>query len=310
MRRVPCTLALLLAASTLHASALRAQANVPQFRGDFGLNAGTQAPPGEYAGVLYNYYNPDEIVNANGTAFHGVTINQSTIAILLQYVSPNITLFGAHYGAAVAIPWANVAIATPKLSNETKWGFSDMFVEPLNLGWHFPRVDALGTVAVYVPTGRFTAYAPNNTGLGMWAVELGSGATVYPDAAKQFNVSAYATFDMPASYVRETTMRAGDLFTLEGGVGHTLIKGFGAIGVDYYAQWKVTADHNYNLPPTFDSKDFYFGIGPEVTVPIPVVKTMPFILTFRYFFEAANRVATQGNSLYVIFTVAKPFLGH
>jgi hypothetical protein len=50
-------------------------------------------------------------------------------------------------------------------------------------------------------------------------------------------------------------------------VGQNLLEvRFGAIGAAYYAQWKATSDKNYTLPPGFRAKDFYFGIGPEVTL--------------------------------------------
>jgi len=279
---------------------------VPQSRGDYGLSAGTQPSPGWDAAVQYNYYNPDKLITSDGTAIHGVAINQSNVQLSFQWVSKT-TVWGAHYGAMVSIAWSNTVIATPALSRKTTWGFSDSYVQPANLGWHFSRVDALATLGAYIPTGRFTAGASDNTGLGMWAVELGAGATAYPDAAKQFNIATYATFDAPVSDVRGTDERAGDVLTLEGGVGHTFVNELGGIGVASYAQWKVTSDQNYPLPPGFRSKDFYFGVGPEVDVPIPIVKTVPFSLTARYFFEIGNRVATEGNSLYLILTVAKPF---
>jgi hypothetical protein len=293
-------------ALTLLTSRISAQANVPQFRGDFGLSSGTQPPPGWYTAVLYNYYNPDELITSDGATIHGVTIDQSVLGLSLQWVSKFTLLGGAHYSAVIAIAWANTVFEVPTLTAQTKWGFSDSYVQPVNLGWHFSRVDVLGTLGVYIPTGRFTAGATDNTGLGMWAVELGAAATVYPDAAKQFNIATYATYDAPVSDVEGTDKRAGDVVTLEGGVGHTIVKDFGGIGVAYYAQWKVTSDQGFTLPAGFQSKDSYFGIGPEVSVPIPIVKTVPFILTGRYFFELGNRVATQGNSFYVIFTVAKP----
>jgi hypothetical protein len=289
------------------ASALGAQANVPQFRGDFGLASGTQAPSGVYAGLFYNYYNPDKIITSDGTVIHRLAINQSALAILLQWVSQQTFLGGAHYSIVAAIPWVNVAIATPNVSSETRWGFSDFYVQPINLGWHFKQIDALATFGVDAPTGRFNPGASNNTGLGMWAVEFGAGATWYPDAKKQFNVATYATYAVPVSDVRGTTMHAGNLLTLEGGVGHTLIKGFGNIGVAYYAQWKVTSDEGYRLPPGFDAKDYYFGIGPEIDIPVPVVKSLPFFVTLKYYFETGNRVATEGNSFIVAFTVAKLF---
>lgn len=55
-----------------------------------------------------------------------------------------------------------------------------MFVEPLNLGWHFAkRVDFNVGYAFTAPTGRYTGGATNNVGSGYWGNDITSGTTVY-----------------------------------------------------------------------------------------------------------------------------------
>ena len=47
-------------------------------------------------------------------------------------------------------------------------GFADMYVQPINIGWHFgKRVDFNAGYAFVAPTGRFTQGASNNVGEGL-----------------------------------------------------------------------------------------------------------------------------------------------
>ena len=47
-------------------------------------------------------------------------------------------------------------------------GLTDSVVSPITLGWHFPRADAITSDTIFVPTGRYTDGATDNTGFGMW----------------------------------------------------------------------------------------------------------------------------------------------
>lgn len=126
-------------------------------------------------------------------------------------------------------------------------GFSDMYVQPLQLGWHKKRYDALAGYGLYMPTGRFTAGASDNHGLGMWSHELSAGATVYLDEKKQWHAATNAYYNIQ-SHIKGTNRKAGNVLSLEGGVGRTFCSGLCNVGVDYYTQWKVTDDTFPNVP--------------------------------------------------------------
>ena len=54
----------------------------------------------------------------------------------------------------------------------------------------------------------------------------------------------------------------------------------------------------------FDARHRYYGLGPEITAPLPF--KVPMLVQGRYFFERGNRVQTQGDAFWVFFTVYKP----
>jgi hypothetical protein len=296
-------LLVVIASAVCRAHPCAAQASVPQFRGDFGLNSGTLAPEGAYYGGLYNYYAADYIITSSGTQLSRLVPTVNVLALFGTY-SFAWKVLGGRMSSTMAVPWADVALETPNLQRNTSWGLSDVYLQPVRLGWSKPSADFVAGLGVYMPSGRFQNGATNNTGFGMWSTELSAGSTVYLGPKKVSSGSVQLSYQIQ-SHVKDSDKRAGQVLTLEGGFGHKVLENTGDFGIVYYAQWKVTRDQNYNLPQPFDAKDRIFGFGPELTVPFPIKQNYG-IATLRYYWEAGNRVATQGKSLFLMFNVFMP----
>ena len=304
LRTIALRFLLLLIVIAASAGIASAQLNIPVIRGDNGLKSGTQPGPGVYiSGVTY-FYDTHEIVDRNGTRSNRVSLEQSFSGLALTYV-PKKKILGGNFAATVVLPLLNVAIDTPQANSTSGIGYSDTYVQPLQLGWHKKRYDALVGYGFYAPTGKFTAGASNNHGLGMWSHEFSAGATVYLDDKKQWHAATNAYYNIQ-SHIKGTNRKAGNVLSLEGGVGRTFCSGLCNLGVDYYTQWKVTDDTLPNVPANFIAKHRYYGIGPEINGVIPInAKTLAFFKV-AYFHELGNRVATQGQSIIMSVTLAKP----
>jgi hypothetical protein len=291
------------AAATSRAAA---QAPVPQYRGDYGIESGTQAPPGTWMGVLYNYYRARIVRDNTGTRFP-ISTTISNAALLGEYSSTE-TILGGRWAARIIVPWASRAFGLPQIAiTDGRLGFSDLYIQPLQLGWQVGPLDFLFGQGVFAPTGRFTEGADNNTGLGMWSYETTAGSTLYADSARTLSVSALASYQIQ-SHVRGSDKRAGQTLTIEGGLGTAFPRWTqtnGRLGMAYYTRWKITADHNYPLPQTFRHRDQYYAFGPELTANW-VAKAATTVVTLRYFFEGGNLVAPQGDSFYVIANLYLP----
>ncbi|HEY7395971.1 MAG TPA: transporter [Gemmatimonadaceae bacterium] len=280
----------------------QAQANIPVFRGDVGLLAGTQAPPGAYAGLFFNNYHATQVIDAFGRSLPiNTTIN--ALAILLEYSAPYKVL-GGRWAALAGIPWVNTAISVANITTPGNWGFSDVYVVPLQLGWTLRQADLLFGQGFFAPSGRFHPGSADNTGLGVWSWESTLGATVYKDMTKRTSFSTLASYQVQ-SFKRDTDQRPGQVLTLEGGIGEAVPLLRGRAGAVYYAQWKLTDDQGFTLPPNFDAHHRYFGIGPELTGAFPT-KPVSVSLTLRYYRELWNRVAPQGGSLVLSGTAYLP----
>ncbi|HTP70516.1 MAG TPA: transporter [Dongiaceae bacterium] len=281
-----------------------AQLGGEQIRGDLGLKSGSQAPPGLYVAQTLYFYRPTEVTGQNGAPFPGdISLNLFAPVLGANYVSKK-KIFGAHYGAAAAMWIMNQKLALPSLNvDNSNYGFGDMYFSPLQLGWNFKHADMFASYAFYAPTGRYTAGASDNTGLGMWTNEFGWGTTVYFDEAKMWHMAGTALYEFHTKK-QGVDQTVGGIMTIEGGVGRSFLKGYASAGAAYYGQWKVTPDSGTDVSPLVAGlKGSIVGFGPELDMP---VCKCPVLMTFRYLFDVDSRVATKGNTLYVSFVWVHP----
>ena len=290
------TLFLVIALFSVQASA---QLNGHNLRGDFGLASGSQPPPGSYLSPFYVNYDVDTLRDRNGDRVgRGGGINVRAFSLIYQWVSEK-QLFGGNYSLLVAPGWATNSLDAPFLETdlETRWGFGDLYVQPINLGWHLERVDCTAGVGIFAPTGRYAAEASDNTGLGMWTFEVFGGTTVYLDDAKSWHFATTAFWETHTEK-EDTDERVGDLLTLEGGLGKFLSGGLVNVGLAYFAQWKLSADKLGATTATNVSlnKHRVFGVGPEISFPIGR-RQKPFaFINLRYLTDFGAESMTEGNT--------------
>ena len=274
-----------------------AQLGGEQVRGDQGLKSGTQAPPGFYIAETLYFYRPTEVTGQNGAPLPGnLSLNLFAPILGVNYVAKK-KILGAHYGVAAALWVMNQKLALPDLNvNNSSYGFGDSYFSPLQLGWNFKHADVLVAYAFYAPTGRYAVGATDNNGLGMWTNEFSLGTTAYFDDARMWHMSGNVMYEI---YTQKQGLgqTVGGMMTIEGGLGHSFLKGYASAGAAYYGQWKVTADSGSAVSRSVAGlKGSMVGFGPELDMP---VCKCPLMMTLRYLFDVDSRVATKGNTLLV-----------
>jgi hypothetical protein len=275
-------------------------------KGVWGLASGTQMPEGFLIAPVYVNYGASKLMDKDGEEIPDITgaekdISVNALALLGWWVSPY-EVFGANYGAITTLQFWGSRIEFASKEFESESGFGDLYLQPVNLGWHFKRLDVIASYGIYFPTGRYDAAADDNTGMGMWTHELGAGATVYYSEKRHWHLSSLAYFEMH-SKKKDTDVEVGDILTLQGGLGRSFHEGALQFGVAYYAQWKVSADrigsdsviHELLDERLRDSKHRVYGLGPEVTVPIAKDDKLYALVTARYLWEFGARSNLQGN---------------
>jgi hypothetical protein len=302
-------IAVLSVATAAVPATVHAQLNGQNIKGDSGLKAGSQAPPGGYVVVPLYFYSADSVKGRNGTeVLHGSL--DSTVGGLGLNVVTKKKVAGASYGVLVVLPFANNRLQGTEIDMNPGGGITDMYVQPLSLGWHLKRADVTAGYGIYIPTGRYEDGASNNTGLGMWGQELFAGTTVYLDEAKAWHVATLASLDFQ-SKKKDSETKVGNILNLEGGVGVSLLKGLASTGLAYYGTFKLTDDRIDGLPGfQIVGKNRVWGLGPEVTLPLAAKKTLYGFFTVRYQWELGARTTTEGGAFNLMATfLLKPIKG-
>ncbi len=124
-------------------------------------------------------------------------------------------IFGANYGVLAFIPITNLAIEAPRasLTRSTTFGASDLYVQPINLGWHKKQTDIIAWYGLYAPTGRYNPCANDNLGLGMWSHELALGSTYFFNEKKSFHASALGTLEFH-SKKKDSDVQVGNILMI------------------------------------------------------------------------------------------------
>ena len=281
-------------------------------RGDYGLQAGTQAPPGFYIVPLYFDYTADTLRDGNGDRFEplngGGNVDAHAAIVGLLWTS-NKKILGGNYGAAIYPGVTNNALELPALQTNTKTstGFADVYVQPIVLGWSKARADFTAGLGIYAPTGEYEDGGDNNRGLGMWSYELFGGTTLYFDDARTWHLAATAFYETHGNK-KGTDIRVGDIVTIEGGLGKSFMEGALSVGVAYYGQWKISDDDFGSTLPggPFLDRHRVLGFGPEVTLPLASKTRLYGFLNLRYFWETGARTTLEGNSFLVTITFPVP----
>jgi hypothetical protein len=284
-------------------STAAAQLNGDNIKGDIGLKSGSQAPPGTYIAVPLYFYSSDAVKNRDGNEILTGNLDAAIFGVALNVVTPR-KILGGNYGFLVALPWANNRIqGVDDFDSNPGTGLTDMFIQPINIGWHTPRADAMVGYGFYAPIGRYEDGASNNTGLGQWAQEILVGTTVYLNQTRTLHAATAATFNV-FSKKEDSETKAGNILNLEGGLGGDFLGGGLTAGLAYYGTFKLTDDEfDSRLGALIRGKNRVWGLGPEVTLALATKKAVYGFLTVRYQWELAARTTTEGAAWNIMATL-------
>jgi hypothetical protein len=167
------------------------------------------------------------------------------------YYVPKHKFLGGYFMPYVAFTYANGELVANITGTNLSTGgggsgFADMYVQPLNLGWHFgKRVDFNAGYSFTAPTGRFAAGASDNVGSGYWGNNITSGTTLY--ITKNQGTTANLATDWEIHGQKAgTNITPGQAFTIEWGLGQVLplkkdMSVLAQLGVVGYDQWQVSS---------------------------------------------------------------------
>ena len=248
-----------------------------------GLKAASLPPPGLYLRDYNFFYGANKFIDGPP----GFEIFGYINAPRLVWMTP-VKILGADYGMDVIVPFGYMNYKLPDGWHDY-FGLGDIEVEPLLLSWHLNKFDFSAGYAFWAPTGDYSTSRPDMLAQGFWSHMITLGATWYPDAEKTISVSILNRYEI--GYEQQDTHHTpGQVYTLEAGIGKTVIKNLD-VGVIGYYQQQTTTDSGAKagLDTLLDRK---FGVGPEVSGFCPALGIFA-SLRYAYEFEARDRPQGQ-----------------
>ena len=293
--------------------------------GQFGLNAGVIPDPGiTYANLVVNY-SASQLNDSSGTKL--LQNVSGTYAFwadenIIYYV-PKHKVLGGYFMPYISINTASGSLVAdfppllPQIGSGTNLsgggsGFADLYVEPVNIGWHFDkRVDFNAGYSFVAPTGRYTAGASDNVGSGYWGNDITSGTTLYITKNQGTTANLATDWEIHGQKTVASTVTGqlskitpGQAFTDEWGIGQALplkkdLSQLVQLGLVGYDQLQVTSNGgNYlvaGVPVAASSVPYYsvHGIGVQANYILPA---KDFALFFKYYDEYSAKARPEGRT--------------
>jgi hypothetical protein len=315
--------------------------------GSFAFQGASQPSEGIYYSNLFDYYHVSGSGFASNNAAACGKHNKTCVggnfggsgnldlfvdAHIFTWTSP-LKVLGATYGANLIVPFVIVdasgsATLEPVLTGagsslslpaggggggSTKGSIGNIYVEPVNFGWHFKYFDAVVSSGFFAPSGPYNSGTRLNVGFGHWTGVFGLGGVAYADAAHTWSLSIYAHYLLYASQMgRDYTL--GDEVPFEWAAGKTIdinsdIVKQATIGAVGYAQWQVT-NNSIDATPSSkagiqavdqlsSTKEQIYAAGPGISL-----LTKFGLYSLRWYEEFGANAAPSGSQL--MFSVTLP----
>jgi len=272
--------------------------------GSLGLLAGSQPESGIYVVDEFASYGANKVYDNQG---HLIPIAldldawSNPVGFQMTFkVAPSLYL-----NVSAAGPISQISLQTNQPDVDLQdFGFGDIYVQPLKIGWKTKQADLVGGYGFYAPTGL---YVPRNggVGLGQWTHEFSLGGAFYFDRAKTWNISALASYDLN-QHKEGIDIKAGDTVQFQGGAGkifrpRSRILPIVNLGVAAYGLRQVHPDRGSALPAAlYGAREVDLGLGPEIDLTVAPIRGL---LAVRYCRDIDVKARQSGHILVIALTI-------
>jgi hypothetical protein len=274
--------------------------------GLLGLDAGTIPEPGLYLVNRGATYQARELRGANGNVIPLGAFYFRASANELGLTYTRKLSWGPLLTVGAGAPISRLKLNVPDLleAGVDRFGFGDVYVQPVGLGWRHPHTEVVTSYGIYIPTGKSVLAGGQGLSSGEITHEFSLGGSKYLKDRTMF-LTGLASYQLYQKQ-RGIDVTRGDAVQVQGGAGIRLLKQFIETGVASYALWQVRDHRGTGLPPALRTgRDRVYGAGPEVAVLIPPLRGQ---LRVRYEWDLRVQARPQGH-LFVadlFFLIHKP----
>lgn len=276
--------------------------------------------------VQYNYlYSTDTLKDRNGETVGSISLD-GPLGTTTLTVEPDLEVFAAAPAILWSSPWKifggrYAAMATAGFASSSVdaslnlarfgrfrnqfaernleadvGGVSDVFIQPLWLGWSGKHYDAAAGYGFYAPTGS------DGISLEYWEHQFQITGAWFPWEDRRMSIMAGGTYEVGHER-QDKDLTPGDRFTLNWGISQYLplkkdLTLLAELGVRGYSQWQVDADSGADvrqiLNTPLNAKDEVHSAGLQVGLTFPTHKAS---LNFSYMWEFGAEARFDGEWL-------------
>ena len=277
------------------AAALEGQDLGHKLGGVIGLDAGRIPEPGLYVADKVVSYEADELRDRQGNV---IPVGQLELHALANGTGISYTTKLPHTGlfftATAAAPVARFTLDVhdrPQAAVD-RFGLTDIFLQPVRLGWRNDRFDVVGAYAVYLPTGRFPLAGGKGLSSGHVTHQFSAGGSIYADQDRNVFLTALASYDLNLRK-RGVDITRGDIVQVQGGAGVRRFNRVVEAGIAAHVLRQVRPDRGADLPDVLrGARDRVYGIGPELAVKVKSIRSE---IRTRYEWDLGVRSRPKGN---------------
>ncbi len=259
--------------------------------GVLGVESSTVPGPGLYVLDYSYFYSAGQLNDQSGQKTNPAHLNAFVYAQVPRAVwITNKKFLGGALGFEASLPLVYEHARFNSGSgifrgNTTSVG--DSLIGPL-VGWHTEKIDYAGALGFFVPWGSSAAAPTTRAGLGYLGTMVSAGATLRPDGAKKWSLSALNRYEFN-SQQRDSHLTLGSVYTVEWGISRSLGHMIGLGSAGYYQQ-KITTDSG---PGASSIRPHAAAIGPELNLAFP---GSSLYVSWRYLCEFAVAGRPQGQT--------------
>ncbi|HEY2172157.1 MAG TPA: transporter [Candidatus Angelobacter sp.] len=242
-------------------------------------NSGVMPEPGLTYANLFYYSSSSRLKGPNGqglpvTGQFAILVDNN---VFMYVYKPKI--LGGYLESMADVPIANGSLAASLFASGRAisgggGGIADTYFVPAQIGWHLHRLDIQTGYAFFAPTGRYTAGATNNVGVGYWTNAYQASATIYLTANKATSLNAFNIYSwsrqQPGTNITPGQNDSFDysllqVLPLTKGKEKTYLLQTGVIG---YGQWQTS--NSSGVPPAVAGSRYGVNaVGFTVNVLVP-----------------------------------------
>jgi hypothetical protein len=184
-------------------------------------------------------------------------------------------------------------------ANVDRFGLTDIYIQPARLGWRGSRFDAVGSYAIYLPTGRSPLAGGPGLSSGQITHEFAGGGSIFANKDRRVFLTALGSYDLNLRK-KGIDITRGETFQIQGGAGVSRIRQVLETGLATSALWQLRDDRGDGVPQALrGARDRVFGLGPEVAVLLKPIRSQ---IRVRYEWDLGVRSRPEGSMFVVGFT--------